>query len=86
MNQTPNPFPNFDDDSTSSRLPTEWEEIQNFSPERQERIKAAKQQAGKLFFVLLTIGLILGVGVSVGVVKVLNELGLTQKPQPTLRN
>ena len=86
MNQTPNPFPNFDNDSKPNQLSPEWEEIQSFSPDRQKRIKAAKQQAGKLFFILLTIGLILGAGVSFGLVKLLNELGMTQKPQPTLRN
>lgn len=45
-----------------------------------ERIEAAKKQAKKWFLILITIGLILGALLSIGVVKILNELGLTEKP------
>lgn len=85
MNQLPNNFPNFNSNSNSNQLPTEWEEIESFSPDRKERIKAVKKQAGILFFSLLAVGLILGVAVSIGVVKILNWSGLTQAPQPTLQ-
>lgn len=85
MNQTPNNFPNFDNDSNLSDSPSEWEKIKNFSPEREGEIRAAKKQAGKIFLSLLAVGLILGVVVSIGVVKILNWSGLTEKPQPTLQ-
>lgn len=85
MNQNPNNFPNFDNDSNSSQSQTEWKEVQNFSLEKNQQIKADKKQMQKLFFSLLTIGLILGAGVSVGIIKILSWSGLTEKPQPTLQ-
>ena len=44
------------------------------------REEAAKNQARRWFAILLTVGLVLGGATSIGVVKVLNELGLTEKP------
>lgn len=85
MNQNPNNFPDFDNDSNLPQLPTEWKEVQNFSLQKNQQIKADKKQMQKLFFSLLTIGLILGAGVSVGIIKILSWSGLTEKPQPTLQ-
>jgi hypothetical protein len=68
-----------------SQLPTEWKEVQNFSRQKNQQIKADKKQMQKLFLGLLTIGLILGVVVSAGIIKILSWSGLTEKPQPTLQ-
>jgi amino acid permease len=84
MNQNPNNFPDFDNDSNLSQSPTEWKKMQNFSRQKNQQIKADKKQMQKLFLSLLTIGLILGAGVSVGIIKILSWSGLTEKPQPTL--
>ncbi len=47
--------------------------------------KKAKQQASKWFFILLLIGLVLGGLLSFGVVKLLQEFGLTARPNHPLR-
>jgi amino acid permease len=83
--RNPNNFPDFDNDSNLSQLPTEVKKMQNFSAEKKKEMEAAKKQMRNLFFILLAIGLILGAGVSVGVIKILSWSGLTEKPQPTLR-
>lgn len=49
------------------------------------RVQAAKQQARRWFLILLAIGLILGGLMAVGVVQVLNRLGLTAKPDHPFR-
>ncbi len=56
--------------------------FQNFST---DRIEAAKKQASRWFVILLTVGLILGAILSVGLVKLLNQLGLTEKPNSPLK-
>ncbi|MGK7943982.1 MAG: hypothetical protein AB4058_05890 [Microcystaceae cyanobacterium] len=48
-------------------------------PDRDE----AKRTLRNLFLILLTIGLSLGVLLSIGLVRLLNDWGLTDKPQPT---
>jgi hypothetical protein len=48
--------------------------------EIKEQISPRKRQEfQKLFLILLTIGLVLGVIASVGIVKLMNNLGLTEK-------
>ncbi|MGK7933718.1 MAG: hypothetical protein AB4041_20125 [Microcystaceae cyanobacterium] len=44
---------------------------------------AAKRTLRNLFLILLTVGISLGVLLSIGLVKLLNNWGLTDKPQPT---
>lgn len=75
------PFPNNPNDDPFSNLPQERPEY-GLSTARAE---AAKKQARKWFAILLTIGLVLGVGMAIGVVKILNQLGLTpqsDRPAP----
>lgn len=64
-----------------SPLPNDSEGYSGLSAAREE---AAKRQARKWFVILLTIGLVLGGILSVGVVKILNHFGLTAKPERTL--
>jgi hypothetical protein len=47
------------------------------------RTSETQKSFKKLFFILLTLGIGLGILVSIGLVKLLNEWGLTEKPQPT---
>ena len=56
----------------------------NFNNDSARRIEAAKKQALKLFVILLIVGIGLGAVISVGVVKALNQLGLTEKTKPAL--
>ncbi|GBF79081.1 hypothetical protein [Aphanothece sacrum] len=49
----------------------------------QERILRAKKQAKKVFLILLGFGLFLGVVVSIGVIQLMNKLGLTEKNNQT---
>ena len=44
----------------------------------------AQRQAGRYFVILVIIGLVLGVFVSIGTVKLLKQWGLLDRPQPTL--
>ncbi|PSF35217.1 hypothetical protein C7H19_17645 [Aphanothece hegewaldii CCALA 016] len=44
------------------------------------RTKAVKRQALNVFAILVAIGLVLGAIMSIGVVKLINKLGLTEKP------
>lgn len=74
-------FPNDSNGDSQPNLPQRQDQDFGLSP---ATTKAAKKQARKLFAILLSIGLILGGVLSVGVVKLLNELGLTQKPQRTI--
>lgn len=74
-------FPNDFDGDSQPNLPQRQEEDFGLST---ATTQAAKRQARKLFAILLSIGLILGGVLSVGVVKLLKELGLTQKPLRTL--
>lgn len=73
------PLPNDFDNDLPSNIPQNDPNLQ-LSP---ARIKAAKRQARKWFAILLTIGLVLGAGLAFGVVKLLNKLGLTEKPNRT---
>lgn len=74
------PLPNdFDNDLPPSN-PSQNELELGLSP---ARVKAVKRQARKWFAILLAIGLVLGAGLAFGVVKILNELGLTEKPNRT---
>ena len=54
----------------------------NFNNDSARRMEAAKKQALKLFVILLIVGIGLGAVISVGVVKALNQLGLTEKTKP----
>ena len=76
--------PPSDDDSPN---PNEslFEQKDEFLDISTERRQAAKKQARNWFLTLLTIGLILGGLLAVGVVQVLNQLGLTAKPTYQLR-
>ena len=56
---------NFNNGSTSNHLP--------------DRRSAAKKQVRELFAIQLIVGIGLGAILSVGVVKVMNQLGLTEK-------
>lgn len=71
-------FPNNSDDDSQLNLPQKPERDYGLSTARAE---AAKRQARKWFAILLTIGLLLGTAMAVGVVKLIQELGLNQKPQ-----
>jgi len=46
----------------------------------QERIEATKKQAKKWFITLIVVGLVIGGLVSIGVVALLDQFGLTDKP------
>ena len=82
MNQPPH---NFDfDESTNSdgfQLPraetTNQEESQNISP---ENLLARKKQLKRLLIILIGVGLSVGLILSIGMVILLNKLGLTKKP------
>lgn len=49
------------------------------------RQQQAKQQANKWFFILLGCGLVLGILLAFGIVKLLQDFGLTTKPNHPLR-
>lgn len=74
-------FPNDSNGDSQPNLSQTQDQDFGLSP---ATTKAAKRQARKLFAILLSIGLILGGVLSFGVVKLLKELGLTQKPQRTV--
>lgn len=74
-------FPNDSNGDSQPNLPQTQEQDFGLST---ARTKAVKKQALKWFIILLSIGLVLGGVMSVGVVKLLNQLGLTQKPQRTV--
>lgn len=73
MNLLPN---NFNDNFADNKLPDSPDLMASFTFYEKE---AAKKKLRRLFLILLIIGLSLGVVVSVGVVQVLNKLGLTEK-------
>ena len=77
-------FPPPPDDPHSNNEPLRnlRDELPNLS---QERIDAAKKQARRWFLILLSFGLVLGGLVAIGVVKILNNLGLTARPDHPLR-
>ena len=53
---------------------------QNDDSDIQEKISPRKRrEIQKLFFILLAIGLVIGTIVSVGIVKLMNHFGLTEK-------
>ncbi|ACK71516.1 hypothetical protein PCC7424_3114 [Gloeothece citriformis PCC 7424] len=80
MNQNPNDFDNNQFLNSSS---LQSNQIDNLSPAERE---AVKKKAKRWFIILLIVGLTLGGIVAVGVVKILNELGLTNKPdQPVFQ-
>lgn len=79
MKQTPN---DFNGGSPLSPLPNSRSEAPNFSTDREE---LAIKQARKWFAILLIIGLGLGGVLAVGVVKIMKELGLTEKPNQLYR-
>ncbi len=53
---------------------------EDFSDIAPERRKSALKEANKFFLILLISGLILGGILSFGLVKILDKLGLTEKP------
>ena len=46
----------------------------------QRSLAKTKQKLQRIFLVLMAIGLVLGIFLSIGVVAILNKLGLTNKP------
>lgn len=83
MIQPPDNF-NFDESQNGlnhSNLKTKSEQKQE--PEEylsKENVVANKKRLERLFAILLGIGLSLGVLLAVGLIMVLNKLGLTEKP------
>ena len=86
MNPNAKNSPDGNHDSSTTSPSQEWQVVENFSPERRERRKMAQRQAGRYFLILVIIGLVLGVFVSIGTVKLLKQWGLLDRPQPTLRS
>ena len=84
MSPNPKNSPDINPESSAPSSSQEWQVIENFSPERRERRKMAQKQAGRYFALLVIIGLVLGVFVSIGTVKLLKQWGLLDRPQPTL--
>jgi hypothetical protein len=74
MNQLPN---NLNGGSPSTPIHNGHSQAPNLSTQRKE---AAIKQAKRWFVILLIVGLSLGGIVAVGVVKIMNELGLTERP------
>jgi hypothetical protein len=74
-------FPNNSNDGPPLNLPQRHEGDYGLSPARAE---AAKRQARKWFAILLSLGLVLGTAMAIGVVKLIDELGLNQKPDRPL--
>lgn len=64
--------PENDSNNYNSNPENDLEEYEQISPRK-------KQEIRKLFITLLTVGLIIGVVVSVGIVKLMNHFGLTDK-------
>lgn len=75
MNQDPN---NFNHNEFLNYSPSNPDLGNNLSPEQTE---AVKKKARRWFLILLIVGLSLGGLLSIGVVKILNELGLTDRPE-----
>lgn len=80
MNKQPNDF-NFDESHNDFKLP----QAENTSHRDNEHIStesviAHKKQLKRLLTILIGMGLILGLVLSVGLVALLNKLGLTKKP------
>ena len=84
MNPNSKNSPDVNHDASTNSSSQEWQVVENFSPERRERRKMAQRQAGRYFLILVIIGLVLGVFVSIGTVKLLKQWGLLDRPQPTL--
>lgn len=55
----------------------------NSSPDA-ELSPEGRRQVKRLFLILLSIGLVLGAIVAIGVVKVMDRLGLTDEPSPVV--
>ncbi|WP_245927608.1 hypothetical protein [Aphanothece hegewaldii] len=70
-------FPNDSNGDSASNFPQKTPE--DFGIET-ARTKAVKRQALNVFAILVAIGLVLGAIMSIGVVKLINKLGLTEKP------
>ena len=84
MNQPPDPFSG--SDRSSSRFPTDPPDLLEISDEfamLPEGKTAATPVLKKIFIWCLVGGLILGVFLSIGVVKLLKYWGLTDKPPQT---
>ena len=80
MNKQPNNF-DFDESNNGFKLPQADNIIdRNNEHLSTESIIARKKQLKRLVMILMGIGLILGLGLSTGVVILLNKLGLTKKP------
>lgn len=71
-------FPNNSNDDFQSDLPQRREQDYGLPS---DRVKAAKKQARKWFAILLTIGLVVGGVMAIGVAKLIKELGLNKKPE-----
>jgi hypothetical protein len=65
-----NPFFNPNNDNNNQQI--DQEELEKISPQK-------KREFQKLFIILLTIGLIIGAAVSVVLIKVMTQFGLTDK-------
>ena len=80
MNQQPNNF-NFDESKNGFKLPqVETTSHDNNEGISTERIIARKKQLKRLVLILMGIGLSVGLVLSMGMVILLNKLGLTKKP------
>ena len=80
MNQQPNNF-DFDESNNGFKVPQVETTIhQNNEGISTESLLARKKQLKRLVMMLMGIGLIMGLLLSVGVVILLNKLGLTKKP------
>ena len=81
MNQQPPDNFNFDESNNGFKLPqvetTDHDDYEGIST---ESIIARKKQLQRLLLILMGIGLSAGLVLSVGVVILLNKLGLTKKP------
>ena len=76
------PPDNFDLLESNSELDSEqgYKDINNFSNVSQKRVIQRKKQLQKLLIYLVCAGLGLGALISIGVVILLNKLGLTTRP------
>lgn len=80
MNQQPNNF-NFDESNNGFQL-SQPETIRHNENENisTENVLARKKQLKRLLIILMGVGLSLGLVLSIGVIILLDKLGLTKKP------
>ena len=80
VNQQPNNF-DFDESTNGFKLPqTETNVHEDHENISAESILARKKQLQRLLIILMGIGVSLGLILSVGIIILLNKLGLTKKP------